>query len=159
MRDISQTSNFRLEDFFKGDFHSYGKILNRKGNTIRNFSVTGNAIFRKETLILDEKLIYDDGAQEDRVWQILTLPSGRYEGHTHGLVGKAPIGCVQDNIFRWNYRLKIPIRNIQMTFCFRDEMTLSDHYISNSGKISLFGFDILSIEQKFFQGKISAQAI
>ena len=73
-------TDLRLENFFVGDFVSDGIIAKPNGQLIRRFKVEGHASFKKGTLTLNENFTYDDGEVDNRIWQILCLPDGSYEG-------------------------------------------------------------------------------
>lgn len=145
-------TQFRLEDFFKGTFYSTGRIYNRKRDLMREFIVRGHATYRKDTLILEEDFEYSDGDTDHRIWQILCLASGRYEGHTHGLVGKAPVTAPVGTKLNWTYRLKLPVRNLNLTFRFLDNMEMSNNRVINTAQIKWMGLTVLHLEQEFFQG-------
>ena len=105
-------NDFRLENFFVGDFVSDGIFVKPNGKLIRRFKVDGQSNFKKGTLTLNEKFTYDDGEIDKRVWQILCLPDGSYEGYTTDLVGPPPRNHPTENLFSWSYRLKLPVKNI-----------------------------------------------
>ena len=54
-------NDFRLENFFVGDFVSDGIIVKPNGNIIRRFKVEGQSNFKKGTLTINEKFTYDEG--------------------------------------------------------------------------------------------------
>lgn len=149
-----EETKFRLEDFFKGTFYSTGRIFNRKKQLTREFIVRGQAVYRKDTLILEEDFEYNDGDTDHRIWQILCLASGRYEGHTHGLVGKPPVTQIEGSQFNWSYRLKLPVRNINLTFRFNDHMEFTGNTVKNHAQIKWMGTPVLYLEQEFYQGTL-----
>ena len=142
-------NDFRLENFFVGDFVSDGIIVNPNGKLIRRFKVEGQSNFKKGTLTLNERFTYDDGEVDKRVWQILCLPDGSYEGYTTDLVGSPPRNHPTENLFSWSYRLKLSVKNIPVTLRFTDMMHLHNNAISNVATISKFGLPVLKIFQTF----------
>ena len=142
-------NDFRLENFFVGDFVSDGIIVKPNGNIIRRFKVEGQSNFKKGTLTLNEKFTYDDGEIDKRVWQILCLPDWSYEGYTTDLVGPPPRSYPTENLFSWSYRLKLPVKNIPVTLRFTDMMHFNNNAISNVATISKFGLPVLKIFQTF----------
>ena len=153
MASLAKTeTQFRLEDFFKGTFYSTGRLYNRKRELTREFIVRGYATYRKDTLILEEDFEYSDGDTDHRIWQILCLASGRYEGHTHGLVGAPPVTQPVGEKFNWTYRLKLPVRNLNLTFRFLDNMEPCGNTVKNKAEIKWLGMTVLHLEQEFYQG-------
>ena len=142
-------NDLRLENFFVGDFLSNGIIVKPNGKLIRRFKVEGQSNFKKGTLTLNEKFTYDDGEIDKRVWQILCLPDGSYEGYTTDLVGPPPRNHPTENLFSWSYRLKLPVKNIPVTLRFTDMMHFNNNAISNVATISKFGLPVLKIFQTF----------
>lgn len=142
-------NDLRLENFFVGDFLSNGIIVKPNGKLIRRFKVEGQSNFKKGTLTLNEKFTYDDGEVDKRVWQILCLPDGSYEGYTTDLVGPPPRNHPTENLFSWSYRLKLPVKNIPVTLRFTDMMHFNNNAISNVATISKFGLPVLKIFQTF----------
>ena len=142
-------NDLRLENFFVGDFLSNGIIVKPNGKLIRRFKVEGQSNFKKGTLTLNEKFTYDDGEVDKRVWQILCLPDGSYEGYTTDLVGPPPRNHPTENLFSWSYRLKLPVKNMPVTLRFTDMMHFNNNAISNVATISKFGLPVLKIFQTF----------
>lgn len=146
------SDELRLENFFTGNFTSEGFILKPNGAVVKKFHVDGKASFRKGTLTLKEYFEYDDGTDDMRVWQILCLPDGSYEGHTVGLIGQPPKAMPVGPLFQWSYKLKIPIGKISLGLRFDDNMQIHDAGISNVAIISKFGLPVLKISQLFKPG-------
>ena len=61
-------NDFRLENFFVGDFVSDGVFVKPNGKIIRRFKVEGQSNFKKGTLTLNEKFTYDDGVLNINNW-------------------------------------------------------------------------------------------
>ena len=81
----------RLEEFFTGRTRGEGVFESDLAGIRRPFTVDATGRFDGRTLILTERIRYEDGVREVAVWRFDRTGDGRYDGQRTGVVGVVPI--------------------------------------------------------------------
>jgi hypothetical protein len=129
----------RLEEYFQGRTEAWGVFRDRFGNLRRQFKVIIDGTWNGETLVLDERFEYADGADEQRIWTIRAVGPDGYEGTAADVRGIAR-GRVQGNTLVWGYQLDLPVGGRTWTVDFDDRMYLQpDGVLINHAIVRKFG--------------------
>ena len=99
---------FTIERYFDGRSRAWGIVLDRFGGLRRRFTADIDGTWDGTTLTLTEDFVFDDGAQERRIWRIVRIGDGRYGGLARDVDGEA-IGMRLAGGLRWRYILLLPI--------------------------------------------------
>jgi hypothetical protein len=138
----STTPNLDLKTFFDGKLLVHGMLQDRSGKVTRRFTATIDAHWDGETGILEEHFIFDDGEEQDRVWQLNHLGDGRYTGTAGDVVGIAE-GRLSGSVFRWRYKLDVPYGKGSIVVNMDDWLYLVDEdHLMNKTRLSKFGFTV-----------------
>ena len=133
---------FSLEDYFEGKTEAWGMFHDRFGNLKRTFKVDITGTLESDTLILDEKFLYDDGEQDSRVWTIKILGNKQYSGTASDVVGEAK-GISEGNALNWKYKLNLKVGDGTILVDFDDWMFLQDRNIlMNRAEVKKWGLNI-----------------
>jgi hypothetical protein len=133
---------FSLEDYFEGKTEAWGMFHDRFGNLKRTFKVDITGTLESDTLILDEKFLYDDGEQDSRVWTIKILGNNQYSGTASDVVGEAK-GISEGNALNWKYKLNLKVGDGTILVDFDDWMFLQDRNIlMNRAEVKKWGLNI-----------------
>jgi hypothetical protein len=84
-----QQPTLDIFQYFQGETQAWGMVQDRSGKQLRRFHVGINGDVVGDTLILNERFVYDDGEKQQRVWRIRRIAAGRYEG-TAGDIEASP---------------------------------------------------------------------
>ncbi|MDG1376835.1 MAG: DUF3833 domain-containing protein [Yoonia sp.] len=143
-----------LEEFFDGDLVAYGQFQDVFGTVRRAFVVNIQGDWDGETLRLQEDFVYEDGAQEQRVWTLTKTGDDTWTGTAAGVIGTAT-GIERDNRFNWQYEIDLPIPSADgsvetMRVTFDDWMwLLSDDRLFNRAYVKRYGVDIGDVSISF----------
>ena len=159
------TPEFRLEKYFDGDLVAYGVVQNYAKKLTRHFCVTIRGEWETDANgvisgVLDEQFIFDDGERQTRIWT-LEYRDGRYYGTAGDVIGEAK-GNVAGNAFRWQYKLRVPIKNDEgeikeYTFAIDDWIYLLDEERAfNRSVLKKWGFKVGEISIFFEKQSKSA---
>ncbi len=133
---------FLPETYFLGESRAWGMFHDRFGKLRRQFSVELTGTMEDGVLVLTEDFAYDDGETQQRVWRIVPLGDGRYEGRAGDVVGVAN-GVVAGNALNWTYRMNLKVGDSTWRVAFDDWMFLqSDDVMLNRATVTRWGFDI-----------------
>ena len=131
-----------LEDYFEGKTEAWGMFHDRFGNLKRTFKVDITGTIESNTLMLDEKFLYDDGEQDSRVWTIKILGNNQYSGTASDVVGEAT-GISEGNALNWKYKLNLKVGDSTILVDFDDWMFLQDRNIlMNRAEVKKWGLNI-----------------
>ena len=131
-----------LEDYFSGKVEAWGLFHDRFGNLQRSFSVDFDGKKDGDSLVLNEKFLYDDGEQEQRIWKIKILGEKKYLGSADDVIGEAK-GKAVGNALNWTYKLNLKVKNSTVTVDFDDWMFLQDRNILiNRADVKKWGIKI-----------------
>jgi len=93
-------------------------------------------------LTLDEKFLYDDGEEDQRIWKIKLLGNKKYSGTADDVVGSA-IGEANGNALNWKYKLNLKVKDSTIMVDFDDWMFLQDRDILiNRAEVKKWGINI-----------------
>ena len=133
---------FSLEDYFSGKTEAWGLFHDRFGNLKRSFKVDITGTLSGNELTLDERFLYDDGEEDQRIWKIKLLGNNKYSGTADDVVGSA-IGEASGNALNWKYKLNLKIKDSTVKVDFDDWMFLQDRGILiNRAEVKKWGLNI-----------------
>ncbi len=133
---------FSLEDYFSGKTEAWGLFHDRFGNLKRSFKVDITGTLSGNLLTLDEKFLYDDGEEDQRIWKIKLLGNKKYSGTADDVVGSA-IGEASGNALNWKYKLNLKIKDSTVKVDFDDWMFLQDRGILiNRAEVKKWGLNV-----------------
>ncbi len=107
-----------LTRFFHGRATAWGVFEDRFGQVKRRFQIALVGQWDGDTFRLHETFRYDDGEEEERVWNLTPSSDGRsFVGHCADAVGEAD-GTIAPGIatMRYTFRLKLRDRSIDLAF-------------------------------------------
>jgi hypothetical protein len=137
--DTTGLPTFSLESYFPGRSEAWGVFQDRSGTLRRQFKVVIDSTWDGQTLILDERFAYTDGATERRVWRINKTGPNTYEGRADDVIGVAR-GVVQGNQLSWTYSIRLPVGRNGLVTQFDDRMWLQpDGVLINRAIVRKFG--------------------
>lgn len=149
-----KTPRFDLFQFFAGKTYAWGQFQDRSGEVIRRFTVTIEGKVTGDQLVLDERFIYDDGQQEQRVWTIRKNAQGQYIGTAGDVIGEAT-GVSAGNAFNWRYVLDLPYKQSTIHVNFDDWMFMhTPHTMMNKAEVTKFGFKVGEVTLFFSKQEI-----
>lgn len=135
--------------YFNGTVDAWGMFQKRGGEVARRFHVEIEGSSTGGALQLDEKFRYDDGSTQRRVWRLLPLPGGRWQGTAADVKGAAQ-GEVAGNALRWQYTLLLPVDGRTYEMQFDDWMFLIDECtMINRASMRKFGIELGQVTLMF----------
>ena len=144
-RYADQQPPLDLSRYFTGTLDGYGMVRNRSGEVIRRFHVVIETSWDGDTGVLDEKFVWSDGVEEQRIWTLRRQPDGTWRGTAGDVVGEA-IGVVAGNALNWRYVLRLPVGERVFNVDFDDWMYLvTDDVMLNHAVMSKFGIRLADI--------------
>ncbi len=136
------TPKLDLFTYFKGETKAWGQFQDRSGLVIRRFTVDINGTVEGNTLVLDERFVYDDGEKQQRIWSITKTAEGEYIGTAGDVVGQAK-GLSAGSALNWSYTLDLPYKDSSIHVKFDDWMFLhSDSVMLNRAEVTKWGFRV-----------------
>ena len=133
---------FVLEDYFNGQVKAWGLFHDRFGNLKRSFKVDIKGTIDNNELILDEKFLYNDGEEDQRIWKIKILGNSEYSGTADDVIGEA-FGSSSGNALNWKYKLSLKVKDSYVLVDFDDWMFLKDNNIlMNRAVIKKWGIEL-----------------
>lgn len=128
--------------YFAGETRGYGMVQGRDGALLRRFVVDITGTVDGDTLVLDERFLYDDGERQQRVWTIRRVGPGEYRGTADDVAGEAR-GQVAGAALHWRYTLRLPARGRVWDIAFDDWMYLQDaRVLMNRAAFSKWGLGL-----------------
>ena len=158
----ANTPPLKLEQFFEGRSYAYGIFEDRFGNLKRQFRVRIDGRVDADSLILDERFIYEDGETARRVWTIQNRgvdETGlmRYQGQADDIDGVAT-GQIAGNVLSWSYDIVLSLSGQNLKVRFDDFIYQLDEDIAiNRAYVSKWGVEIGQVTLVFLRGEIAAQ--
>ncbi|MEM9289941.1 MAG: DUF3833 family protein [Pseudomonadota bacterium] len=128
--------------FFQGKVEFSGFVQDLTGKVRRHYR--GDIACKTDgpTLVLDESLYFNDGADEKRVWEISQVGDA-LEGTANDLVGTAKVTPVNKDEMRWTYVMEIEIGGKRRPFDFEDVFVQTDsHTMVAKTTMSKFGIPL-----------------
>jgi hypothetical protein len=128
-----------LEDYFAGQTTAWGIVQNRSGTLQRQFRVDITGTWDGQSLVLDERFVYSDGARETRVWTLRKTGPDTWAGTAGDVIGVAN-GRIDGNQLAWVYDINLNMDGRPLRVTFDDRMWLQpDGVLINRAKIKKFG--------------------
>ena len=147
------------ETFFDGQLSAHGVIKDRSGKVIRYFNVDIKAYWQDGVGTLEEDFVFDDGAQERRVWTLTPSGENRYIGTAGDVVGQGEVSVAGNSMFL-DYVLRIPYGDGTLDLHIDDRMYLvSPDVLINESRMIKFGLEvgeILLVIQRQPEGAVDA---
>ena len=135
----NEKPRFVLEEYFDGKTKAWGMFHDRFGNLKRSFKVDITGTLDNDTLTLDEKLVYNDGEKESRIWSIKILGNNKYSGTADDVIGEAT-GISSGNALNWKYKLNLKVKESTVVVDFDDWMFLQDdNILMNRAEVKKWG--------------------
>ena len=146
-----------LEEFFVGDLVAVGQFQDIFGTVRRRFEVDITGEWDGKTLTLTEDFVYEDGATERRVWNLVKTGPDTWSGTADGVMGAAT-GEERGDTFNWRYTIDLPVPSADGTVerlrvSFDDWMwLLSEDRLLNRAYMKRWGVDIGEVFLVFERG-------
>lgn len=138
-----------LRRYFDGELEAHGVFTDRSGKVVRRFVVQMTGTWQGAQGTLDERFTYSDGKTERRIWRLVDLGNGRYEGRADDVVGVAE-GVAAGNALHWRYTLALPVDGRVWEVQLDDWMFLVDERVMlNKAVMSKFGLRLGEITLAF----------
>lgn len=151
---VNKEPKFDLFQFFAGQTYAWGQFQDRSGEVIRRFTVTIEGQVTDNQLRLDERFVYDDGEQEQRIWTIVKNAQGQYIGTAGDVIGEAK-GVSAGNAFNWRYVLDLPYKKSTIHVNFDDWMFMhTPNTMMNKAEVTKFGFKVGEVTLFFSKQEI-----
>lgn len=136
------TPELNLFAYFEGKTYAWGQFQDRSGKVLRRFKVDIDGQVSGNELTLDERFVYDDGEQQQRIWHITQTGEGRYLGEADDVVGQAQ-GESAGNALNWRYTLDLPYKDSSIHVQFDDWMFLhTPSVMLNRAEVTKWGFKV-----------------
>lgn len=146
---VGEKPVFDFRRYFDGTVHAHGLVTDRGGKVLRRFVVTLQCTWVGDAGTLDERFVYSDGEQQQRIWHVRRLPDGGWSGTANDVLGVAA-GAAAGPAFNWRYTLKLPVRGSVYEVQFDDWMYLIDERtVINKAVMSKFGVRIGDVTLSF----------
>lgn len=134
-----------MEHFFNGPLTAHGVVKDRSGKVIRSFNATIEASWQQGVGTLDEHFVFDDGEQQQRIWQLTKTAEGNYIGTANDVVGEGDISVAGNSVFL-DYVLRIDYQGEPLDLRIDDRMYLtSETVMINESTMTKWGFKVGSL--------------
>lgn len=151
-------ADLKLEEFFKGTTHAFGKFSAINGKK-REFRVVLNGKWNGKTLVLREDFFYSDGERDVKTWRFTKTSPNTYSGTREDVKGTTTVK-IKDNKAKFTYIVDVDNGPKENLVRFRDTLTLKkDGTIRNTARISKFGIPVGKVAVNFAQTKKAALVI
>jgi hypothetical protein len=135
--------------YFTGPVKAHGLFTDRSGRVVKRFTVDLVGKWNGQTGVLEEDFVYSDGTKERRVWQLVDLGGGRFEGRAADIVGVAR-GEQAGNALRFQYTMQVPVDGRVFEFQFDDWMyRVDERVVLNKAAMSKFGIHLGDVTLSF----------
>ena len=132
----------RIEEYFAGRTKAWGLFEDRFGNVRRQFVVDLVGRWDGRELVLEEDFVYDDGERDRRVWRIVKLPDGSYEGRADDVIGVAK-GAAAGRAFNWRYTVDLKTDDGLIRVQFDDWLFRQDaEAVLNKAEVTKYGLQV-----------------
>lgn len=122
-RYAGTTPELDIGSYFDGRSRAWGMVQDYTGEVQRRFTVEIDGQLDGDTLVLDERFVYDDGETDRRVWTFERQAEGRWLGSANDVEG--PVVARQvGHVFTMTYSLDVDISGRTLTFTMDDWMFL-----------------------------------
>ena len=154
----ASAAELKLEEFFKGTTHAYGKFKAINGKK-REFRVLLNGKWNGKTLILREDFFYTDGEKDVKTWRFTKTSPTTYIGTREDVKGTTTVKT-KGNKAKFSYTVDLDNGPKTNFVKFRDTLILkADGTLRNTARVSKFGFPVAKVAVNFARSKKAAIAI
>lgn len=154
----ANAADLKLEEFFKGTTHAYGKFSAINGKK-REFRVLLNGKWNGKTLVLREDFFYTDGERDVKTWRFTKTSANTYSGTREDVQGTTTVK-VKGNTAKFSYTVDLDNGPKTNFVKFRDILTLKeDGTLRNTARVSKFGIPVAKVAVNFARSKKAAFAI
>jgi len=101
----ANAADLKLEEFFKGTTHAYGKFSAINGKK-REFRVLLNGKWNGKTLVLREDFFYTDGERDVKTWRFTKTSANTYSGTREDVQGTTTVK-VNGNTAKFSYTVDL----------------------------------------------------
>lgn len=148
---------FELTTFLEGRTRAWGIFEDRFGRLRRRLSVEMFGHWKNGVFLLDERFVYDSGAEELRTWHITPVGPGRFRATCPDCIGDATGESSADSIrMSYVFRLKLEKREVAVTLDDRIHR-MGDAIAINRATMSKWGIKLG--ELSLFFEKLPAASI
>lgn len=145
-----------IEEYFAGETKAWGLFEDRFGKVRRQFTVDISGTWDGSELVLDERFLYSDGEQDQRVWRIAKTGPHSYEGRAGDVIGIAK-GEAYGNALNWRYDMDLKVGDGTLRVHFNDWMYLQPSgVLINKARVSKFGIEIGEVTLAFMKPEQAA---
>ena len=156
--NLVSAADLKLEEFFKGTTHAYGKFSAINGKK-REFRVLLNGRWNGKTLVLREDFFYEDGEKDVKTWRFTRTSPTTYVG-TRGDVKGSTTVKISGNTARFSYTVDLDNGPKTNFVKFNDTLVLKkDGTLRNKARVSKFGIPVAKVAVNFARSKKAALAI
>lgn len=151
-------ADLKLEEFFKGTTHAYGKFNAINGKS-REFRVLLNGKWNGKTLVLREDFFYTDGERDVKTWRFTRTSANTYSGTREDVQGTTTVK-INGNTAKFSYTVDLDNGPKTNFVKFNDTLTLkNDGTLRNTAWVSKFGIPVAKVAVNFARSKKAALAI
>jgi len=141
-----------IREYFNGNVHAQGLVLDRSGRVTRRFTVEMNCRWEGERGTLQEHFLYNDGERQERTWVLVHQPDGSFRGTAGDVVGEAN-AAQAGSAFRMNYTLAVVVKGKTWNLDFDDWMfRIDDRAVMNRAVFGKFGIRLGEVVVAFQHG-------
>ncbi len=134
-----------VKEYFDGPIKAWGVVQDWRGRVTRRFDVDMVGSWEGDNGTLEEEFHYYDGEKQRRVWKIVKLPNGEYEGRASDIIDKAT-GKSEGAAIQWAYVMDVPVDKTSYRLTFDDRMWLmNDGVLINRSYLKKFGFTVAEL--------------
>lgn len=138
----TETPEFKMEEYFKGEVKAWGIIQNWRGKVIERFDIRMVGTWHDDQGTLEEDFQFYDGKKQHRTWKIKRQSDSSYEATADDIIGIAKAKR-NGNAIQWNYQMDIKVDDSTYRISFDDWMwQLNDGVIINRSYMKKFGFTV-----------------
>ncbi|MDZ7852895.1 MAG: DUF3833 domain-containing protein [Halomonas sp.] len=144
-RYAGTTPRLDIGDYFDGQTRAWGMVQDYSGEVQRRFTVDIEGRLDGDTLVLDERFVYDDGETDRRVWTFERQDEGLWMASANDV--EDPVEARQaGHVFNMRYRLPVEVSGREITFTLDDWMYLQpDGRLINRTAMKKFGVTLAEI--------------
>lgn len=154
----TNAADLKLEEFFKGTTHAYGKFNAINGKK-REFRVLLNGKWNGKTLVLREDFFYTDGEKDVKTWRFTKTSPTTYSGTREDVKGTTTVK-IKGNTAKFSYTVDIDNGPKTNFVKFNDTLILEkDGTLRNTARVSKFGIPVAKVAVNFARSKKAALAI
>lgn len=149
-RAMTEAPEFDFREYFTGHILASGWFSDRFGNPRRHFCGDFVGIQQGQHFVLDERLYFTDGINEQRVWKITLSDNGRFQAESDTLVGEAT-GWLAGDTLSMRYTMKVAIDTKQIwRLSMQDKMILQpDGSLHNITQVYKWGIRIGTVSTQY----------